>query len=74
MAGIIGIERRWQSLLVVNGSRDNITHTGAAITIATSIGQYNALAQRGIENGLGRLDAKGMAAGLYGDLIGHIIN
>jgi hypothetical protein len=43
------------------------------LSIAASIGQYNALAQRGIENSLGRLDAKRMAAGLYGDLVGHAV-
>ena len=72
-AGIIGIQRRWQSVMIVNRSADDIAHAGAALSIAAAIGQYNALTQCGIEHRLGWLDVKGMTAGLYGNLIGHVV-
>ena len=74
VAGITGIECGRQPVPVIDRTTDDIAHAGAAITIATAIGQYNALAQCRIEDRLGRLDLECMAAGLYGDLVGHSIS
>ena len=44
---------------------------GAAGAVAATVGQYNPLAQRGIEHGFGLSDRERMTTGLYGDLVCH---
>ena len=71
LSGVLVVKCRRQAILVVNRTAEDIALAVTAVTIATAIGQYNALSQGGIKYRLGWLDIKGVAAGRDGDLVGH---
>ena len=71
--GIVIAEGRRIAVFVADAAVDDTAHAGAAGPVAAAVGQYNPLAQRGIEDGFTGIHREGVAAGLYCDLIRHSI-